>query len=113
MFLNVLRFELQLHLKSRLFLFGSAVFFLLAFMGVASPNVQFGALGGANYNSPFAIVQTHIFMAMIGVLIGAERALGLDGNRPPEGLVFPESAIDPDKAVARLRDFGVQIEPLS
>ena len=71
MFLEVLQFELKLHLKSRLFLFGCAIFFLLAFMGVASPNVQFGALGGANYNSPFAIVQTHIFMGMIGVLVGA------------------------------------------
>ena len=71
MFTEVLRFELGFHLRSRLFLFGSIVFFLLAFLGVASPNVQLGALGGANYNSPFAIVQTHIFMAMIGVLIGA------------------------------------------
>jgi ABC-type transport system involved in multi-copper enzyme maturation permease subunit len=71
MFFDVLTFELRYHLKSRLFLFGSAVFFLLAFLAVASPNVQFGALGGANYNSPFAIVQTHVFMAIIGVLIGA------------------------------------------
>jgi len=71
MFIEVLRFELRYHLKSRLFLFGCAIFFLLAFMSVASPNVQFGALGGANYNSPFAILQTHVFMAMIGVLIGA------------------------------------------
>ena len=71
MFFDVLLFELRLHLKSRLFIFGCAIFFLLAFMGVASPNVQFGVLGGANYNSPFAIVQTHIFMGMIGVLVAA------------------------------------------
>jgi len=71
MFLDVLQFELKLHLKSRLFIFGCAIFFLLAFMGVASPNVQFGTLGGANYNSPFAIVQTHIFMGMISVLVAA------------------------------------------
>ena len=71
MFADVLLFELRYHLKSRLFLFGCAIFFLLAFMSMASPNVQFGALGGANYNSPFAIVQTHIFLAMIGVLVGA------------------------------------------
>jgi len=71
MFFDVLLFELRFHLKSRLFLFGCAVFFLLAFLGVASPNVQFGVLGGANYNSPFAILQTHVFMAMIGVLVGA------------------------------------------
>jgi ABC-type transport system involved in multi-copper enzyme maturation permease subunit len=71
MFAEVLLFELKLHLKSRLFLFGCIIFFLLTFMSIASPNVQFGALGGANYNSPFAIVQTHVFMAMIGVLVGA------------------------------------------
>ncbi len=71
MFAEVLFFELRYHLKSRLFLFGCAVFFLLAFLGVASPNVQFGSLGGANYNSPFAIGQTQVVMAMIGVLVGA------------------------------------------
>ena len=46
-----------MRLLMTLFLFGCAVFFLLAFLGVASPNVQFGALGGANYNSPFAILR--------------------------------------------------------
>jgi ABC-type transport system involved in multi-copper enzyme maturation permease subunit len=71
MFGEVLLFELRYQLRSRLFLFGFAIFFLLAFMGVASPNVQFGGLGGANYNSPFAIIQTHIPLAMIGVLVGA------------------------------------------
>ena len=76
MFIEVLLFELRYHLKSRLFLFGCAVFFLLAFLGVASPNVQFGALGGANYNSPFAILQTHVFLGMIGVLVGAAVVLG-------------------------------------
>ena len=55
--------------------------------------------------------QAHL--TALGVLIGAERLLGLDGDRPPEGLIFPESIIDPDRAVARLRNFGVQIEPLS
>jgi len=71
MFSDVLRFELRYHLQSRLFLFGCIIFFLLAFMSVASPNVQFGDLGGANYNSPFAIIQAHVLMAMIGVLVGA------------------------------------------
>ncbi len=71
MFTDVLAFELRYHLKSRLFLFGCGIFFLLAFLSVASPNVQFGSLGGANYNSPMAILQTLVFMAMIGVLVGA------------------------------------------
>ena len=55
--------------------------------------------------------QAHL--TALGVLIGAERLLGLDGNPPPEGLVFPESAIDPDRAVTRLRAFGVRIESQS
>lgn len=55
--------------------------------------------------------QAHL--TALGVLIGAERALGLDGDPPPQGLVFPESAIDADKAVARLRAFGVRIETLT
>jgi len=71
MFLDVLRFELRYQLKSRLFLFGCAIFLLLTFMSIASPNVQFGALGGANYNSPVAILNAHVGMAMIGVLMGA------------------------------------------
>jgi ABC-type transport system involved in multi-copper enzyme maturation permease subunit len=71
MFTNVLLFEIRYHLGSRLFLFGCIIFFLLAFLSVASPNVQFGALGGANYNSPFAILTTHVVMAMIGVLVAA------------------------------------------
>ncbi|MEJ2604607.1 MAG: M1 family aminopeptidase [Gammaproteobacteria bacterium] len=71
MFLDVLRFELRYHLKSRVFLFACGIFFLLAFLSVATPNVQFGSLGGANYNSPHAIVQTQVFMAMIAVLVGA------------------------------------------
>lgn len=55
--------------------------------------------------------QAHL--TALGVLIGAERTLGLDGDPPPQGLVFPESAIDADKAIARLRAFGVRIETLT
>jgi len=68
---KVFAFELRYHLKSRLFLFSTAIFFLLTYLGVVSPNVQFGALGGANYNSPFAIMQSHIVMAILAVLVGA------------------------------------------
>jgi hypothetical protein len=47
----------------------------------------------------------------LGVLIGAERLLGLDGAAPPAaGLRLPETTIDPDWALERLRAFGVRIE---
>lgn len=56
--------------------------------------------------------QGQAHLTALGVLISAERMLGLDGAPPPSGLVFPESTIDADKAVARLRAFGVRIELL-
>jgi hypothetical protein len=56
--------------------------------------------------------QAHL--TALGVLIGAERILGLDGAPPPPaGLVFPEAVIDPAKAVARLRAYGVRIEAVA
>jgi hypothetical protein len=70
MFRAVFSFELSFHLRSRLFLFSAIVFFLLTFLGVASPNVQFGNLGGANYNSPLAIVLSHLIMGIFAVLVG-------------------------------------------
>jgi ABC-type transport system involved in multi-copper enzyme maturation permease subunit len=70
MFGKVLGFELRYHLKSRLFMFGFATFLILTFLAVFSPNVQFGSTGGANVNSPFAIVQAHVIMALLGVLVG-------------------------------------------
>jgi len=71
MFGKVLAFELRYHLKSRLFLFGMAMFLLLTFLSVFSPNVQLGDSGGANINSPYVIIQTHYVMAILAVLIGA------------------------------------------
>ena len=53
--------------------------------------------------------QAHL--TALGVLIGAERVLGLDGAAPPAaGLHFPETMLDVDRALARLMAFGVSIE---
>lgn len=71
MFGKVFGFELRYQLKSRLFYFGGATFLILTFLAVFSPNVQLGGAGGANVNSPFALVQTHYIMAILAVLIGA------------------------------------------
>ena len=71
MFAKVFGFEIRYQLKSRLFYFGGATFLLLTFLAVFSPNVQLGGAGGANINSPFALVQTHYIMAILAVLIGA------------------------------------------
>lgn len=53
--------------------------------------------------------QAHL--TALGVMVGVERLLGLDGSPPPPaGLVFPETTIDPQRALDRLRSFGVRIE---
>lgn len=55
--------------------------------------------------------QAHL--TALGVLIGAERVLGLDGAPPPAaGLCFPETTLDVDRSLARLRAFGVEVEGL-
>ncbi len=71
MFAKVFGFEIRYQLKSRLFYFGGATFLLLTFLAVFSPNVQLGGAGGANINSPFALVQAHYIMAILAVLVGA------------------------------------------
>lgn len=56
--------------------------------------------------------QAHL--TAVGMLIGVERLLGLDGAPPPAaGLLFPETSIDLDRALQRLRDFGVHIEDVA
>jgi len=53
--------------------------------------------------------QAHL--TALGVLIGAERVLGLDGKTPLSGgLIFPERVIDPKRALERLCQFGVHIQ---
>lgn len=55
--------------------------------------------------------QAHL--TALGVLIGAERLLGLDGAPPPAaGLRFPETTLDAHRAMTRLQAFGVRIETL-
>lgn len=56
--------------------------------------------------------QAHL--TALGVLICAERVLGLDAAPPPRGgLAFPETLLDPTAAMARLAAFGVQVEAMS
>ena len=55
--------------------------------------------------------QAHL--TALGVMIGVERLLGLDGAPPPPaGLRFPETTLDPEQALARLQAFGVRVETL-
>lgn len=46
----------------------------------------------------------------VGVALGVERLLGLDGSAPvTPGLYFPEVLIDPDYAIRRFQEFGMTI----
>ncbi|MFT7653786.1 MAG: ABC-2 type transport system permease protein [Candidatus Azotimanducaceae bacterium] len=70
MFGQVFSFELRYHLKSRLFMFSALIFLLMTYLAMVSPNVQLGSLGGANFNSPFAIGQSHLIMSILAILVG-------------------------------------------
>jgi len=53
--------------------------------------------------------QAHL--TALGVLIGIERVLGLDGAPPmPGGLALAETLPDPERMMARLRGFGVRFD---
>ena len=66
---EVFKFECRYQLRSPLFLILSAVFFLLAFMLMASENVSLGGVGNAtNLNAAWTIVFTQFFFSMIGML---------------------------------------------
>jgi hypothetical protein len=55
--------------------------------------------------------QAHL--TALGVVIGSERLLGLDGEPPlGPGIAFPEDSIDSAYATRRLRELGVTIERL-
>lgn len=65
----------------------------------------------ATVSDPYG--QAHL--TALGALIGAERILGLDGAAPlGPGLALPERAVDPERAIDRLRQFAVSVktEPL-
>ena len=105
MFGKVFAFELRYHLKSRLFLFSVIIFFLLTFLGVVSPNVQFGALGGANFNSPLAIVQSHLIMSIFAVLVGTafyNSAALRDEEFRMSGIVYSTRITKPAYVLARV-----------
>ncbi|GII32477.1 hypothetical protein [Planotetraspora mira] len=84
--------------------------------GTASHEIYADLWGRDEHDAPAALRtmvsdplgQAHL--TALGVLIGIERVLGLDGAPPPEaGVVLPETAIDPVRALDRLRAFGVGI----
>lgn len=70
MFLNVALFELRYQLRQPLFWISSAIFFLLTFGAMTSPNIQLGAGGSVLANSPYAIVFTLLILSIFSMFSG-------------------------------------------
>lgn len=69
MLFKIAGFELRYQLRSPLFLVGFAIFFLLTFGSVTIDQIQIGARGNVNVNSPFALLQTTGIMSVFAVFI--------------------------------------------
>jgi len=69
MLFKIAGFELRYQLRSPLFLVGFAIFFLLTFGSVTIDQIQIGARGNVNINSPYALLQTTGIMSVFAVFI--------------------------------------------
>ncbi len=66
---KIAAFEVRYQLRSPLFFVGFALFFLMTFGSVTIDQVQIGARGNVNVNSPYAILQTMAIMSAMGMFI--------------------------------------------
>ncbi|MGK7295833.1 MAG: M1 family aminopeptidase [Candidatus Wenzhouxiangella sp. M2_3B_020] len=68
-FLSVARFEARYQFTSPVFLVSFLLFFLLAFGGITSDNIQVGSFGNVNINSPHAITQNVLVFSLIAMFV--------------------------------------------
>jgi ABC-2 type transport system permease protein len=66
---RIAAFEVRYQLRSPLFFIGYALFFLLTFGAVTVDQIQIGATGNVNVNSPYAILQTVGIMNVFGIFV--------------------------------------------
>jgi ABC-2 type transport system permease protein len=66
-FLSVVRFELSYQLRNPVLWTSFTLFFLLTFGAVTIDQIQIGGTGNTNINSPFAIIQTIMVMALLAL----------------------------------------------
>jgi len=85
MLTQVARFELRYQLRSPLFVVSAVLFFLFPFAATTNDQIQIGAKGNGNVNSPYAILSTLGMMSVLGVLVRIERRV-MHGH---QGLSFP------------------------
>ncbi len=69
MLLRIAGFELRYQLRAPLFYVGYALFFLLTFGSVTIDQIQIGARGNVDVNSPFALLQTVGIMNVFGIFV--------------------------------------------
>ena len=69
MLTRIASFELRYQLRSPLFFISFAIFFLLTFGSVVIDQIQIGARGNVNVNSPYAILETLAVMDVFAVFI--------------------------------------------
>jgi ABC-2 type transport system permease protein len=66
---HVAAFEWRYQVRSPVFWVGCLIFFLLTFGSVTVDQIQIGAKGNVNVNSPFAILQTLAIMSLFSVFV--------------------------------------------
>lgn len=69
MLAKIAAFELRYQLRSPLFFVACAIFFLLTFGATTIDQIQIGARGNVNINSPYAIVQTVGIMTVFALFV--------------------------------------------
>jgi ABC-2 type transport system permease protein len=69
MFTKMLAFEWRYFTKQPSFIVTSLVFFLLPYLAMSTPNVQIGAGGNVNFNSPTAIAQTIFILGIFAMFL--------------------------------------------
>lgn len=69
MLFKIAGFELRYQLRAPLFYVGYALFFLLTFGSVTIDQIQIGARGNVDVNSPYALLQTVGIMNVFGIFV--------------------------------------------
>jgi aminopeptidase N len=69
MFGKIAAFEFRYQVKSPIFWIATAIFFLLTFLFVASDSISIGGGGNIHENSPYAIAQTHLILAIFYMFV--------------------------------------------
>jgi ABC-type transport system involved in multi-copper enzyme maturation permease subunit len=69
MFGHIAAFEWRYQRRNPVFWVGCLIFFLFAFLAIASDNVQIGSAGTVHKNAPFAVVQIVALMGIFSVFV--------------------------------------------